>query len=82
MIRANDDLALRRPLMFELAYWFYSVGANPILCEATLRPLWYRAIHAPDRLSANGTTSRFAGRRVVCAGIRQRLHPSTSDIHP
>jgi len=50
--------------MFELAYWFYSVGAEPILYAAMLRkPLWYRTIHAPDCLSANGATRRFAGRR-------------------
>lgn len=49
--------------MFELAYWFYSVGAEPILHAAMPRKqLWYRAIHAPDRLSANGTNSRFAAR--------------------
>jgi len=50
--------------MFELAYWFYSVGAEPILYAAMLRkPLRYRATHAPDRLSANGTTRGLAGRR-------------------
>jgi hypothetical protein len=50
--------------MFELAYWFYSVGAEPILSAAMPRkPLWYRAIHAPERLSANGTTRRSAGGR-------------------
>jgi hypothetical protein len=31
--------------MFELAHWFYSVGAEPVLCAAMLRkPLWYRVI--------------------------------------
>jgi hypothetical protein len=50
--------------MFEPVYWFYSVGAEPILRAAMQRkPLWYRTIHAPDSLSANGAIRRFAGPR-------------------
>jgi hypothetical protein len=69
--------------MFELACWFYSVGAEPTPYAAMPRkPLWCRGIQAPDRLTANETTRRFPGRRGRVCPIRQPLYPSTSDIHP
>jgi hypothetical protein len=53
--------------MFELAYWFYSVGAEPILYAAMLRkPLWYRA-DAPDSLSAKWNQNALRWPTRSCA---------------
>ena len=65
--------------MFELAYWFYSVGAEPTLYAAMLRkPLWCRGIHAPDRFrfvdGNNAGRNIFEDRFHQCAAPLQLLH--------